>query len=398
MKLFLYIILITSTIQTKKPQPPRSLSPEPNTPTTEDTLDQTTLECNQTMMISYGLTGYSKPQTMTHKYCPLITHNCCTPQDETLTMELWNSQSRYLIEKYYETYLYSVKYILGFSQEGMDLARDYENDSNLTCRDSAADFLDMNMNLKVTEDIYKAFVISLEKMGEVRRGFYCVLCDARTQTRLKDFWSSTNLFYKDRMYYSKDFCRKLVENTIRSSYFTVFYLKRYAENLATLINCRTKKTEELVYEIPYWTKHQVKNCYYFKDKYFFFFCERYCQKFHLTKANSIFDGDLTELKKFVDLIIETRHEAFDDPSNNILMNGLTYEEDILKYNYEDVFKNDVFFKSSTNRVQLEKFKTDIVYWGGMDPWESCENSLYQLVLAKSSILKIVIVGVLLWIS
>ena len=92
--------------------------------------------------------------------------------------------------------------------------------------------------------------------------------------------------------------------------------------------------------------------------------------------------------------METRHEAFDYPNNNILMNGLTYEEDILKYNYEDVFKNDVFFKSSTGRVQLENFKTDIVYWGGMDPWESCESSLYELILANNDIFKITSIFVL----
>jgi hypothetical protein len=303
-------------------------------------------------------------------------------------MEIWNSQARYLVEKYYETYLYSIKYVLGFSQEGMNLAKDFENDTNVACKNAALDYLDMNMNPRVTQDIYKAFVISLERMGEIRRGFFCILCDARTQSRLKDFWASTNLFYRDRIYFSKDFCRKLVENTIRSSYFTVFYLKRYADRLGELINCKTKRTTEVIYDIPFWTQQQVKNCYYFKEKYFFFFCEKYCEKFHLAKPNSIFDGDLGELKKFVDLIMQTRHEVFDYPDNNMLMNGLTYEEEILRHNYEDVFTIDVFFKSSTGNVQLEKFQTDVVYWGGMDPWESCENSMYELVLARSNMLAV----------
>ena len=227
-------------------------------------------------------------------------------------------------------------------------------------------------------------------MGDIRRGFYCILCDAKTQERLKDFWASTNLFYRDRIYFSKEFCRKLVEHTIRASYFTVFYLKRFAENMSKLISCKTGDSTQLEYEIPFWTKQQVKNCFYFKNRYFFFFCERYCQKFHLTKANAIFDGDLGELRKFVELLMKTRHETFYYPNNNILMDGVGFEEDFLRYQYENVFKDTVFFRPSTKQVMLDTFKTDVVYYGGMDPWESVENSLYQLVLASSSILNTIV--------
>lgn len=347
------------------------------------------------MMLSYGLEGYSSPRTETHKYCPMITQNCCSPQDETTSMQLWNNQAKHVLERYYETYLYSIKYLLGFSSEIYLLAKDYEKSQNADCKNAAADYLKMNFNPKITQDVYKAFVISLEKMGDVRRGFYCILCDAKTQERLKDFWSSTNLFYRDRVYFSKEFCRKLVEHTIRASYFTIYYLKRYVENAARLINCKNGGGNGLEYEIPFWTSQQVKNCYYFKEKYFFFFCERYCQKFHLTKANAIFDGDLGELKKFVNHIMEHRHEVFYYPNNNILMDTVGFAEDYIKHHYEDVFKDTVFFRPATEQVMLDTFKTDVVYYGGMDPWESVENSLYQLVLSGSGILKVMLTQLVL---
>ena len=164
---------------------------------------------------------------------------------------------------------------------------------------------------------------------------------------MKDFWASTNLFYKDRIYFSKEFCQKLVDHTIQASYFTVYYLKRFAENTATLINCKTGNTTQLEYEIPFWTKQQVKNCFYFKNKYFFFFCEMYCQKFHLTKANSIFDGDLGQLRKFVEHIIKYRNEVFAYPINNILMDGVSYEERFLEEHYDIVFDEVVFFKPTS---------------------------------------------------
>lgn len=372
------------------------------TATTNIQSSQTTnsapIRCNQEMMLSYGLEGYSTAQVSTHKYCPMITQNCCTAADETTSMQLWNNQVKYTVERYYETYLYSIKYILGFSQEVYRLAQDYEKSENSTCKNAANDYISMNFNVKITQDIYKSFVTSLEKMGDIRRGFYCIMCDGRTQAKLKDFWATTNLFYRDRIYFSKEFCRKLVDNTIRSSYFTVYYLKRFAENMVTLINCKTGNNTSLEYEIPFTTKQQVKNCYYFKDKYFFFFCENYCEKFHLTRANAIFDGDLGELKKFVEHVMATRQSAFYYPSNNILMDGVGFEEDYLKYYYSEVLKDTVFYRPTTQQVMLDKFKTDVVYYGGMDPWESCENSLYQLVLASAGLAKAFVISVIVLLS
>ena len=344
------------------------------------------LTCKQEMMTSYGLQGRAQPTKTGHQFCPSVTANCCTQEDEDISMKLWQTDSMRKIEAYYETYLYSLKYILGFAYEINLLADEFAESDRSGCKNAAEEFKKMNINREVAKEIFKAFVDSLEKMAEVRRGFYCVLCDAVTQTRLKDYWSITNVFYSDRVYFNQQFCQDLVEHTIRASYYEIFYVKRFAELATNLMSCRIGKQnmDELEYEVPYWTQQQVKNCYYFKNKYFFFFCENYCEKFHLTKANAIFDGNLEQLQKFVEFIAQNRKAAFYDDDNNFLLGGVSWQEDYLEENFREFNENNnnkVFFKPVTNQIMLDKFETDVLLEGGFNPLDSTKGSLYPIELA-----------------
>lgn len=168
-------------------------------------------------------------------------------------MQLWTSENQYLVEKYYETYLFSLKFILGYSIEGLKIAEEFKSGTD-ECAESAKDLIAMNLNPQITADIYKTYTDAMEELGKMRKGFYCILCDARTQEHLRDFYAITNMFYKDRVYYDKQFCLSLVEKTIRASYFSVYYLKRFAENLTNLMSCKLGSKKELIYEVSWWTK------------------------------------------------------------------------------------------------------------------------------------------------
>ena len=351
------------------------------------------LSCNQEMMTSYGFQGLSEPSKKMHQFCPSVTNNCCSEDDVELSMKLWNNDSMRKIEAYYETYLYSLKYILGFAYEVDLLAEQFLDSDRSTCKNAAKEYKTLNINREIAKEIFKAFVESLEKMAETRRGFYCVLCDANTQSRLKDYWAITNVFYSDRVYFNQEFCKDLVEHTIRGAYYEIFYLKRYAELSTVLMSCQMgrKNIEELEYDVPYWNTQQVKNCYYFKNKYFFFFCENYCERFHLTKANSNFDGNIEQLQKFVKFFTDNRDAAFYSPNDNFLMGGLGWKEDYLEENFKEFNSNEtnkIFFKSVTSQVQLENFETDILLEGGFNPLESTKGSLYPINLASSVILRL----------
>ena len=44
----------------------------------------------------------------------------------------------------------------------------------------------------------------------------------------------------------------------------------------------------------------------------------------------------------------------------------------------------MFFKPA-QKVKLDEFKTDVLYVGGMNPWDSCKSSLYEIAIASSQI-------------
>lgn len=367
---------------------PRRLQTATTTAVSTTPLDPN-FTCNQEMMLSYGLTGNTKPVNIAHKYCPGITNNCCTIQDVDTTMYLWTTDSEQRVEIFYEVYLYLVKYILGYSAEVGLLAKDFSTSTNSNCKTAANDFLSMNLNPKMTSIIYGSFADTVTALGSLRKGFYCILCDAMTQQALKEFWAIVNLFYSDRVYFSEAFCQTLVDKTIQTSYFTVTYLKRFAENAATLIACKTGSTSTTTFELALLRSQQVKNCFFFKTKYFFFFCENYCENFDLVKPADLLDNDIAQLSKFFTLIKNNKDKAFYNPSNNILWGG-SYEETFIVNNLAYVQGVKVFFPAaSKSQVDLSQYKTDVVYTGGMNPWPSVESSLYPMVIAGAAVYQIV---------
>lgn len=67
------------------------------------------------------------------------------------------------------------------------------------------------------------------------------------------------------------------------------------------------------------------------------------------------------------------------------MYSVTYEDNLLEDNYEFINSISKFF-TATTRTDLANFKTDAVYLGGMNPWDSCETSLYPLAIAYSKLI------------
>jgi hypothetical protein len=87
------------------------------------------------------------------------------------------------------------------------------------------------------------------------------------------------------------------------------------------------------FRVPVIDKLRIENCYFFRQNMFYFFCENYCEQFHITKPANFFDGDMVQLKEMVKLIMDNKRKFFDSPNNNVLMTINTYEDSLLMDNF-----------------------------------------------------------------
>ena len=151
----------------------------------------------------------------------------------------------------------------------------------------------------------------------------------------------------------------------------------------------------LKYDIGYLREKRVKNCYYFNQKYFFFFCENYCEDFSLIKSSAIVEGNLSEMKPFVEFINKYKDQMFHDPGNNTLMGILGVDEEYLMSNLHNFSSEMVFFPPMTDEVDLKGFEIDVDVNDGVNPYFSAQDSKFAIVLAGVSLVKFSVIGLVL---
>lgn len=256
-----------------------------------------------------------------------------------------------IINRHYETLTTSLKAIIGYSQEVYRLALDNKDSPQRECQIASQNIVNLNINIQMTKELYGTMAQAIADIARLRTGFYCVLCDAKTQSKLSEFWSSNNYMNRNTIYYDKEFCKQLVEEQIKVSYYQMFIMKPFIDNMVTLIGCTLKESHTLVYEVKPEIQQQVKNCYFMRNDYFFYFCEQYCENFNLTKPTILFDGDLKQLKSIVDFVVDKGSQAFHYSGNNILTDGLDYELNTLALNW-DLLKLESSFYNPVSQDSL----------------------------------------------
>jgi transcription elongation factor Elf1 len=176
-------------------------------------------------------------------------------------------------------------------------------------------------------------------MSNLRKGFYCILCNGENLSKLQDVWSDQKGKNSQKLFISQSFCKEFVEKTITSSYHIANTIQDYLDVSMEVINCKTpvKNMPEKKLKRD---KVVVNNCYRYHDQFFFYFCEDYCENFDLIEASTMIEGDLPQMRLYFNVFDQYRFKAFDEPNNNLMADGVEYEKTLIQLNFETF--NDIF--------------------------------------------------------
>lgn len=363
-------------------------------PQTQLGVDQgsNTFTCNQKLLNGFGLNGVPEATVEPHKHCPAIKRNCCTSTDEDLSMDFWKTRDHLNVDRFYRAYSLMISYLLGYAKEGTGLSLKFKTASGV-CGQAATDFEDLNTSRVLIEKILGEFKRSIRAMATLRTGFYCNLCDYTTQTFIR---ANTADFNSGSVQISKATCQTIVEETVPASYYSVTYLKRLLESLGTLINCESGTNEKMTFEVNPEEVRAVTKCFEAKDKFAVTACESYCGAVKLTEPVPLMDGFVDQLYKFFIKFQQSKKKVFQHPDLNVFIVSPDFEESAINSDMEQLMVKKEFFKAlGLGQVDMKKFVTSVIEFGGADLWENMRGRTYYSYLAGAGVLRAV-AAVLLW--
>lgn len=386
--------------------------------------------CNRQVLNNYLISGYDSPKLENHLFCPNITYNCCSEQDQKVTMENWNNVLRQRVQKYYTIYINSIRYVLGFygqlnlvasnikarfdgnfvpnplNSSGEQHQVDVQSQQriNSKCMDTAKEFLEFKFDRDLTTWIVNSAVRLTNAMTHLRSSFFCTLCDGQAQEMLSSFWKKGNANVQQTLFFSKDFCADFVTETIDGVYNYIFYLRKYLDGMKSLIDCHlaenTSKFPDPYTNLRFYLSNEydeqaVKDCFYKKEEGVLLHCEKYCGEFNMSKVNKMLEGDTTQLFKFVNYLSQRRESVFENQSN-IFTEDPSYLSQLIADEFEDARDLYMFFLPSHQKKLLDVMKTDVVSLGGINPFDSGVDNMYNVVLKGAKTVPCVLAALLVF--
>ena len=230
-------------------------------------------QCLTQELNAYSLWGDSPSLGDPNPLCPAIQGNCCGPLDQRRIKYIWERDRKFQ-EKHHKTVLKINRYILGFTREYSDIAKeileawdlvkmqgkqannprgaannnnnDYASQKGLPyslqpskfCAKHAKRVLESGLiDRRKVEAFYHDLTSKVEFMENTRRGFYCSLCAAEAQEHFGTHWKIFDWIYADRIYYDKSFCELIHEWSFRTIYTMWKSYRPFVSSIMKMLIC-----------------------------------------------------------------------------------------------------------------------------------------------------------------
>ena len=439
--------------------------------------------CMTNEMAAYGLIADAENFSEPNPICPQMTGgNCCGKATQKTIETYWELDDKH--QSYYHmAYLKMSKYLLGNGmnylklasyviekskalelqgkdkpsgeEQGVNPDQGSNNGESFTfqyhkmCKEAAQKLVKIEyVDRRKVEGYYHQLNRKAEFMQNARRGFYCMLCNAKASTYIKT--RRFNPLFDPTIYYSKPFCQMMYTHAF-PAVFSVYkqwnpFMKYVMEMLMCIkpsgtesksqggqqesngnqndfgIDVKVNVNVNVDIDIPSLPtfnladKNPIKNlpkkmkeffenpmgvkakgwmelCFDSDPNGLFFRlnCMGFCSEFRMTERSQVLDGDLDSMKILYDHV-RSYEFAFETPNLNFFnddVHNLKYE---IHRNYKDLRSNYNFYRSLARRFDFSSYDTSFfpqLFTTPVDPMALSKGTTLKFKYLSEWLLKIV---------
>ena len=319
------------------------------------------LECKQTFLNNFGIEGVKNSIPANLPICPSLDDSCCKRSDGISIYSNWEmkDEKKGLASKLasfkdvYVNLLIETQKIAEFAETLVNQLKD-RNLSN--CKILAQRVLHFQIK-QVAPKLTEVMQNLEDFFEESYKGFYCSICDARTQSFI--------LVEEKQLVFSKKYCRNM---TASSLHFLLYFYVHFAKYVNLLVrftthcNYRGEFTEK---EIPPHyifqigpIRQQLELCKQGKnEEHWFEVCRFICEKFKLTEFNEFFAPNVLRYQEITGVLSELRIQAMTTPHEVKVVNAQNIPGRLLMdVKKEMLGEEDVVEKFEIDPLELEHIK------------------------------------------
>jgi hypothetical protein len=361
------------------------------------------LECNQDLLISYGLDGNRYPVKADLDMCPTVEKTCCTVADQLTIYSNWahgkeeeNLHKRF--KYHYKVYAHLMNSLIKVFPVARMIQKKLETKKVSNCKVLARKILHFQIK-DIAPKLKEAVRTMHEFFFDSYKGMYCMLCDGSTHQYF-------NLKRK-RIIFSERFCRDITANSLHVMLYFHIHFTKFLNLVGTFLstcdnrgrfNDKAALSPVYIFHTSAKAREEVEKCKTFRnDPNWFTMCKGLCQNFNLTKFSPFFQPHLKKYRMYAEfLAARVRHikvmEANDPlnqpppPIGRLLENKTKLSKDGRQLSAKPAAKPDDKSKKPKKKKKaslVERLKLEEKKWKRLGIFRSALNAIIPIDLFKS---------------
>ena len=265
-------------------------------------------ECNQDLLISYGLDGNRYPIKMDLDMCPTVEKSCCKMSDQLTIYSNWaHGKEEENLHKRFKYHYNVYSHLMNSLIKVFPIAKMIQNklkDKNVSnCKVLARKILHFEIK-EIAPKLKEAVRTMHEFFFDSYKGMYCMLCDGFTHQYF-------NLKRK-RVVFSERFCRDITANTLHVMLYFHLHFTKFLNLVGTFLstcdnrgrfNDKAALSPVYIFHTSAKARDEVEKCKTFRnDPNWFKMCKELCQNFHLTKFSTFFQPHLKKYRMYAEFL------------------------------------------------------------------------------------------------